>query len=392
MDRIVFKLAFGILTALLAVSLVWVFGSTLRLQASPPSQSIEQGADLFFNETFDGNGRTCGTCHRANGLTLDPAFIATLPEDDPLFVADASSTAFVPALAKLENTARLRGARGLILENIDGFAQSPVFRAPPPMINLAFTGPYGLSGEFATIPDFTTGAVMQHFPKNVGGDPDNITRVAGQDFRLPTQTELDAMEAFMLSVFVPASQVFNLDDFVTTAAEQSGKDLFFGAAKCSQCHGGTVLSDAIPALRDAPEDKNQEFNTGVVNLPINLAGGDNLPLEAGGLREFSTPPLFNVKNTAPFFHDNSVATLQEAVAFYDSPQFNASPGAAAVGFISLTSQEIDDITAFLEALVAPPPSSEIAIPGVTALGLAILAGLMVLLMLWRLRHGPLRSR
>ena len=388
MDRIVFKLAFGMLVALLAMSLVWVFGSTLRLQASPPSQLIEQGADLFFNETFDGNGRTCGTCHRANNFTLTPAFIATLPSDNPLFVADASSTAFIPALAKLENTARLRGARGLILENIDGFDQPPMFRAPPPTINLSFTGPYGLSGEFATIADFTTGAVMQHCTKNVGGDPDNITRVAGQDFRLPTQAELDAMEAFQLSVFVPASQDFNLDDFVTTAAEQSGKDLFFGAAKCSQCHGGTVLSDAIPALGGG----NQEFNTGVVNLPINGAGGDNLPQEAGGTRKFSTPPLFNVKNTAPFFHDNSVATLLDAVAFYETVQFNASPGAAAVGGISLTSQEIDDITAFLEALVAPPPSSEVAIPGVTALGLAILAGLMVLLMLWRLHHGPLRSR
>jgi len=50
---------------------------------------IAQGEDLFFNETFDGNGRTCGTCHRAeNNFTIDPAFIATLPGDDPLFVAE----------------------------------------------------------------------------------------------------------------------------------------------------------------------------------------------------------------------------------------------------------------------------------------------------------------
>ena len=47
------------------------------------------GADLFFNETFGGNGRTCGTCHpSANNFTLDPAFIAKLPASDPLFVAE----------------------------------------------------------------------------------------------------------------------------------------------------------------------------------------------------------------------------------------------------------------------------------------------------------------
>ena len=43
-------------------------------------------------ETFDGNGRTCGTCHPAtNNFTLDPAFIAKLPKSDPLFVAETKS-------------------------------------------------------------------------------------------------------------------------------------------------------------------------------------------------------------------------------------------------------------------------------------------------------------
>ena len=41
---------------------------------------ISKGAKLFFEETFKGNGRTCGTCHPAsNNFTIDPAFIATLP-------------------------------------------------------------------------------------------------------------------------------------------------------------------------------------------------------------------------------------------------------------------------------------------------------------------------
>ena len=51
---------------------------------------VTAGRILFFEETFDGNGRTCGTCHRAdNNMALDVAFIATLdPINDPLFVAD----------------------------------------------------------------------------------------------------------------------------------------------------------------------------------------------------------------------------------------------------------------------------------------------------------------
>ncbi|HEY5602670.1 MAG TPA: hypothetical protein VIM41_06140, partial [Gammaproteobacteria bacterium] len=90
---------------------------------------VAQGEDLFFNEAFDGNGRSCGTCHPAtNNFTIDPAFIATLPPDDPLFVAE-----FVPALIfgnpanldangrpqRFENPALMRSL-GLIVENQDG--------------------------------------------------------------------------------------------------------------------------------------------------------------------------------------------------------------------------------------------------------------------------------
>ena len=80
---------------------------------------ISQGAQLFFEETFSGNGRTCGTCHPAsNNFTIDPAFIATLPANNPLFVAE-----FNPALAQLERPQLMRQF-GLILENLDGLEQS----------------------------------------------------------------------------------------------------------------------------------------------------------------------------------------------------------------------------------------------------------------------------
>ncbi len=78
---------------------------------------ISQGARLFLEETFKGNGRTCGTCHPvSNNFTIDADFIATLPSTDPLFVAE-----FNPALAQLERPQLMR-AFGLILENLDGFS------------------------------------------------------------------------------------------------------------------------------------------------------------------------------------------------------------------------------------------------------------------------------
>ena len=72
--------------------------------AETKQQLIERGRQLFTKETFDGNGRTCATCHPAsNNFTIDPAFIAKLPKSDPLFVAETN-----PDLAKLEDSKALR--------------------------------------------------------------------------------------------------------------------------------------------------------------------------------------------------------------------------------------------------------------------------------------------
>ncbi len=195
---------------------------------------------------------------------------------------------------------------------------------------------------------------MQHFPRTLarlstGGNP---------DFRLPTAAELAAMEAFMLAGDFPPGNdpnKFDLDRFALTAQQQSGRTAFFGAAKCSQCHGGDVLAVTTVDILGKGIGVNAAFNTGVVNEPINGAGIDNLPCEPSvgmcGTREFSTPQLFNVKNLAPFFHDASAATLAEAIDFYNSPRFNNSPAGVAIGGIAITAGTIADIQAFLEGLV-----------------------------------------
>jgi cytochrome c peroxidase len=334
-----FALALGLLLLILIS-----FIHSQHSKASPvhdPAALIAEGRRLFFEETFNGNGRTCGSCHtESDSLGLSLNTIATLPSSDPLFIAE-----FDTNLANLEHSPLMRGPRGLILENIDGFNQPNVFRGSPHLLNIALTAPYGLSGEIPNLREFSVGAVKQHFPKT-------LNRVEGVDFRLPTPAEQEAMEAFMNSVSFPADQNFALERFVTTNEQRRGSDLFFGTARCSQCHNGPVLSTAVPALGGG----NQVFSTGVVNLPINTEddpnnpGGGPLPQEAAGLRQFSTPPLMGISRTAPFFHDNSMATLREAVSFYDKPQFNQSSGASLAGAISLPLSQIDDITAFLNSL------------------------------------------
>jgi uncharacterized repeat protein (TIGR01451 family) len=251
----------------------------------------------------------------------------------------------------------LEHGRGLILENIDNFRHGEVFRASPHLLNLNLTGPFGLSGEFDNLEDFSLGAVIQHFPRS-------LARLDGVDFRHPTRDELLAMSAFMTGLTpgtAPTTNGFNLDRLATTEAQKRGRELFFGdQGRCSKCHSGPVLALSDGTLPGSVEGRNENFNTGVANLLRNIL--DAMPTEPAGLtpgestREFNTPSLFNIRLTAPFFHDGSAETLTEAVEFYDSEEFHNSPAGDDVGsLLAANKAELTaDLVAFLESLVDLP--------------------------------------
>ncbi len=146
---------------------------------------------------------------------MNTGTIALLPPNDPLFVAEQN-----PLLADLENPCLMRGARGLFLENIDGFENPPFFRSSPPLMNVADTAPYGHGGDIPDLQQFTTGAVTQHLPKTTARNSD--PSVGPLDFRLPTQRELEAMEAFMQSMRLPADGDYDLQRMIDAAITRGG--------------------------------------------------------------------------------------------------------------------------------------------------------------------------
>jgi len=347
---------------------------------------IKKGEKIFFNETFDGNGRTCGTCHRAeNNFIVDPEFIQDLTAQelakkrfdvngpkDPLFVAGI----FDPA-SKTVKFANPDLPPGLfedpprmfffshILENLDGFdcvkgfpgscppdgddtngitvvdpiasicneekCEYPdsisVRRTPPTVINIQLTLPFGLGGDFLNLLIFDIGAVVQHFPIT-------LNRIEGEDFRMPKMDELEALEAFQQSLLLPNNVAeMNFDPFLfaVSPAEQNGAALFQGAGRCDACHIGPTLDNSV------------NFDTGVNALAFSQA----LPFDNGGEEEdgavcgsvavpgrpmgcdggsFNVPALIGVKDTAPFFHNGAVEMLRDAVAFYISREFVSSTG------------------------------------------------------------------
>jgi cytochrome c553 len=365
---------------------------------------IARGEDLFFNGTFAGNGRTCGTCHDAeNNLTIDPPFIAGLPDDDPLFVAE-----FIPALnSDLNGGLRfeiptLMREHGLILENLDGFGDLRnrfTMRGIPHTLglNLSLTRPpnglnppverTGWSGDgapfdnvtlFGGLREFAVGAVTQHFPLT-------LARRNFQDFVLPTDEELDAMEAFQRStgrqvgeeLNIASMQFLNNDVII-------GRNIFqdtrgpnvAGAGKCTNCHAN--------AGANTPAGTNNNFNTGVEAFLANHPDGTLLPRPRdGGFgtnpqgnfttlvpnadgsfgdKTFNTPPLVEAADSPPFFHNNITEitagtgtlpnTIEGAVEFYTRAEFAQSPSGGFLGPIVLTPTQIAQVGKFLRVINA----------------------------------------
>jgi cytochrome c peroxidase len=331
---------------------------------------VQRGAQLFFNETFGGNGRTCGTCHRMNdNLTIDSAFIATLPASDPLFVNETN-----PALTQLEDSRVLR-SRGLFLENTDGFADpTHVFSdrsanhtfalgTTLDFINQAFFGypssppraRLGWGGDGApadgSLHAFALGAITQHLTKR-------LNRVPGVDFRIPSQAELDALEAFQLFTgrqHSPDVTLLGFRDASATRGQTLATSQTSGG-KCAACH--FELQQLVPNL-------NENFNIGTDERVTDLPPDDGFrqPLQTPinqfipntgtpGAKLFNVAPVIEAADTAPFFHNNSAATIEDAVAHYTSSFFNNSPGATLVNGISLTNDQVQDIANFLRELNA----------------------------------------
>jgi len=324
----------------------------------PPLTAADRGREIFFTETFGGNGRTCGTCHRAeDNFGLTPSFIATLPADDPLFVAETN-----PDLARSFEAPRQMRANGLILENLDGFEDLDnrfTLRGVPHTLAQRTSvasrdGPRtGWGGDGApgdrSLRAFAVGAVVQHFPKT-------LNRVAGVDFRLPTEEELNDLEAFNLSL--GRQEEITLPLTLADAAAMRGQTLFLdnNVARCNVCHFNAGANSNPAIFGEGAGNRN--FNTGVEDLtdtPGHVVADPIPPRDDGfgipGDGTFNTPPLIEAADTGPFFHNNARVTLEDAVAFYNSDAFNNSPSGQA-GRIALTEEQVRDIAAFLRVLNA----------------------------------------
>jgi hypothetical protein len=205
------------------------------------------------------------------------------------------------------------------------------------------------------------GAVSQHLTKNVA-------RRAGTDFRLPTQEELDALEAFQLSL--GRSQDLDLSALAfREPAAQSGMNLFRTQGLCFICHSEAgARSPANPRFNNVNVDQGVERRpeTFALGIPPDAGFGKSAKFAADGSFEgfgdgrFNVQTLIEAADTAPFFHNNSAATLEDAVRHYTTEAFDPELAGFAAGLRpQLDESQVRDVAAFLRVLNAAENAREV---------------------------------
>ncbi|MEO6437190.1 MAG: cytochrome B6 [Tepidisphaeraceae bacterium] len=107
-------------------------------------------------------------------------------------------------------------------------------------------------------------------------------------------------------------------------AERRGQDLFFGKAKCMECHAPPFYTDnTMHDLR-----AQQFYNPKLIAGRFDVAGG-----------MIKTFPLRGIKDSPPYLHDGRLLTLEDTVEY-----FNLVLG------LKLNAQEKGDLVAFMKAL------------------------------------------
>ncbi len=125
--------------------------------------------------------------------------------------------------------------------------------------------------------------------------------------------------------------------------EKRGWTIFSEKAKCTNCHDGLLLADM--------QFHNVGIGMDAENPDVGRAKVSGDEQDTGA---FKTPSLYDISKSAPYFHDGSVATLEEAVDLMTSGgkenEYLDVDNLADAKNANLSDDEKADLIAFLKAL------------------------------------------
>ena len=240
-------------------------------------------------------------------------------------------------------------------------------------------GRFGWKSQKSSLYDFTMTACAVELGLHVPDHPQ-----AGSPHRpnyQPTGFDLNQDECNALVKYLkelPAPATITTDIVALRDSLQAGERLF-AKVGCAACHSpqlgevAGIYSDLL--LHDMGPDSGDSGNYGVF-VPDSIASdsedpipeltavqilGGRLPvsssqtlqtipddLKGAASQEWRTPPLWGVRDSAPYLHDGRAKTLEQAIAMHGG---EAHP--AAIKFFRLSHGDQTRVLSFLRTLVAP---------------------------------------
>ena len=380
----------GASTAMLLGAMV-ISLSSQEQQSTVSAAAPKDGQQLFEHETFGGNGRTCLTCHSRETGTVSPQDAQLRFQQnphDPLFLHDGSDDGLGNGVTRMLTDATILVEIPLppnVRLADDPAARSVKLRRgiPTTLNTPALDNVLMLDGRQPTLEAQAQGAIFDHTQTTIVPDADDLTAI--KNFQLTDAFfSSPALRDFAHGAPAPALPPGN------TESEKRGRRFFldlppgpaFKDGLCAACHSGPMLNQTnrflpipgVPAGSRFQTIGISEFN--VAGNPvreyifINPDGSESRVRSADpgralitgvgeetgtfdNVNAFKISPLWGIRRTAPYFHDNSAKTL-EAVAAHYALFFSIvtdpdGPGPAQP-LVVLTPQDQADIVAYMKLL------------------------------------------
>jgi cytochrome c peroxidase len=149
------------------------------------------------------------------------------------------------------------------------------------------------------------------------------------------------------------------DKSALTEQQQRGLDAFMGKGACLTCHAPPYFSTAMGV--DGGIYFNVGIGTQVAEDKVDI-GRMKVTNQATDWAAFKPPSLRNVTKSPPYFHDGSVAKLEDAVKLMASGGIKNKSLNQAITDRQLTDAERADLNAFLGGLECPGKLEEPKLP------------------------------
>ncbi len=194
----------------------------------------------------------------------------------------------------------------------------------PPLRGVAQQRLFGSQRALRTVEDFTE---FEQRAAYFDGDI-VIAQKKGVNF-LERGSEVHAMAEFQeILDFPPAPKLDpfgRLDPELATEQELRGEALFFGKARCAECHPPPIFSDNFMHDLQAEKFYNED----------EIVNGRKMS-DGGATKVF---PLRGIKDSPPYLHDGRLLTLDDAVEYFNL-----------ILRLQLTAEEKQDLVRYLYTL------------------------------------------